>query len=411
MLLQNIKTAFSSILSNKLRAFLTMLGVIIGVAAVLLMLAVGDGVKNQVSDQISSLGSNILTVTSGQILKSSNGSSPRATSFNPASSFGASTLTEKDVETAKNNPNIALVSPYMLVSSLVNYQTLSTSSAMIVATNQDYAKIRNLKFSQGGFFNKQDSDDASNVAVMGPVTKENLFGDQNAIDKEISIRNQKFRVIGVVETSDSGTSSFSSTSDDVVYIPSESAAKLTNSKQIFRILSQVNDARNIDSTKAELEREIKKNHSDQQDFSVLTQKELLSTFSYILDLLTSFIVAIASISLVVGGIGIMNIMLVSVSERTREIGIRKAIGATNGNILGQFIVESILVSLVGGMLGLVVSYMAGLVIKKVVNITPIYNLKAVMVAFGISVTVGIIFGVAPALKAARKKPITALKSL
>lgn len=177
-----------------------------------------------------------------------------------------------------------------------------------------------------------------------------MFGDVDAIGKEIGIRGQKFVVVGVTKKSDTG-SGFGASSDDIVYIPINTANQVTNSNQIFRILVQVNDPKNITSTQNAIKDELKQNHSGQEDFSVLTQEDLLSTFNTILDLLTAFVVAIASISLLVGGIGIMNIMLVTVSERTREIGIRKAIGATSGNILSQFLIEAVILSVIGGLLG------------------------------------------------------------
>ncbi|MDP4038825.1 MAG: ABC transporter permease [bacterium] len=409
MLIQNLKTAFSSILSAKLRSFLTMLGIIIGVAAVLLMLAVGEGVKFQVSGQISNLGSNVLTVTSGQVLNSS-GNNQRSASFNPSSSLGASTLTEKDLESIKKINDINLVSPIMLVSSLITGGSNVSSTTNIIATTSSYGIIRNLKFANGSFFTEEDNLSGSNVAVIGSTAKKNLFGDKNPIDQEILIRNQPFKIIGLLEESETGTN-LGPSFDDAIYIPLNSAVNLTQTKQIFRIIVQVSSANNIDQAKSQIESTLKTNHGGQKDFSVLTQKDLISAFSSILDTLTSFIVAIASISLIVGGIGIMNIMLVSVSERTREIGIRKTVGATFSNILEQFLIEAMVISLIGGFFGLILSVIGGLIIKKVVNITPVYSLRAILIAFSLSVIIGIIFGVAPAIKAARKRPIQALKAL
>lgn len=417
MILQNIKMAFISIKSSKMRSFLTMLGIIIGVFAVLIMIGIGDGVKSQVSSQVSSLGTNTLTVASGQIGASStttakNGQQQKNTSgsFNFASSLGNSTLTEQDVDTIESIDNIVNTAPYNIVSSVVTTGDLSTSSPFIIGTTPSYDQIRQLKYNAGNFFNGVDNYSNSKVAVIGEDTKQNLFGMNDAVGEKISIRGQQFEIIGVIKKTDNG-SSLGGNLDDVVYIPINTANEISGSKQIFRIITQVNAAENINSTKEAIIQQLKQNHAGQQDFSVLTQEDLLSTFNTILDLLTTFVVAIAAVSLLVGGIGIMNIMLVSVSERTREIGIRKAIGATSLNILSQFLIEAIIISMLGGFLGLLLSYLAGKIIHATLNINPIFSTKALGLALGVSLVVGIVFGVAPAIKAARKRPILALKAL
>lgn len=416
MIFQNIKMALISIKSAKLRSFLTMLGIIIGVFAVLTMIAIGDGVKSQVSGEVSSLGSNLLTITSGQLTGSSstakNGQQQKTSggSLNFASSVGSSTLTEKDVSSIEATKNVTQTAPYNVVSSVITYGNLSTSSPFILGTTPNYTDLRQLKFDSGQFFTRSNNDTAARVAVIGADTKQNLFGETDALGKEITIRGKAFTIVGVIKKSDSGAG-FGASSDDIVYIPINTANAVTDSKQIFRIAVEVNKAENISSVQQAIKDVLKTNHGGQEDFSVLTQEDLLSTFNTILDLLTTFVVAIASISLLVGGIGIMNIMLVTVSERTREIGIRKAIGATSGNILSQFLIEAIILSVLGGLLGLLLSYLAGLLIKRFAGITPVFSLKALVLALGVSLFVGVVFGVAPAIKAARKRPIQALKAL
>lgn len=415
MIWQNIKNALISIKSAKLRSFLTMLGVIIGVFAVIVMVAIGDGVKAQVGGQISSLGANTLTVTSGKIGNNSstarNGQQQRSGSVvNFGSSFGASTLTEKDVETIKNTPNVVKVATFSIISAAISRGSLSSNTAFVVSTDPNYFSIRDVKLQSGRLLSKEDSTNKAYVAVIGADTKQNIFGDEEAIGKTITMRGKEFVVIGVTKRVDSGLS-FGVSSDDIVYIPKSTGAELIGKNEIFRILVQVNDSSNIESVKKFLQESIKQNHSDTEDFSVLTQEDLLSAFNSILDILTTFVVAIAAISLIVGGIGIMNIMLVTVTERTREIGIRKAIGATFGNIMWQFITEAIIISLIGGLLGLALSYLAGFVVQKLAGITPVFSVKTLVAALGISLFIGIVFGTAPAIKAARKHPIQALKSL
>lgn len=413
MIWQNIKNAIISIGSAKLRSFLTVLGVVIGVFAVIVMIAIGDGVKAEVSGQISSLGSNVLTVTSGRIGQSSTarqGQQQTGSSFNFGSAAGSSTLTSADLQTIRKTNNVEEIATFGIISSVIGYNNLTSNTAFIVATQPSYFGIRNLKLSQGQFYTAKDEENATNVAVIGYTTKNNLFGDQDPIGKNIIIRGKDFKVLGVTEQSDTGLG-FGGNSDDIVYIPNSTAEKLVGKNDFSRIIIRVNDVKNIDSVKASLESSIKSNHAGAEDFSVLTQKELLSTFDSILGILTTFVVAIAAISLIVGGIGIMNIMLVTVTERTREIGIRKALGATFGNIMGQFLTEAVIISLLGGILGLGLAYLAGFLIDKLAGIAPVYSLKALMVALGVSFFIGIVFGTAPAIKAARKRPIQALKSL
>lgn len=404
MIWQNIKMALLSIRSAKLRSFLTMLGIIIGVSSVLIMIAIGDGVKKEVTGQITDLGSNLLTVVSGKVGGSGGFSGA-------ASSLGASTLTKQDVDSVSKLEHVEQVSKMNLISSLVVANGKTDSGGIVVATDPDLAALRSLKFDNGGFFTAQQNDNEDKVAVLGGAVKKNLFGDEDAVGKTIKLRNTDFTIVGVVQSNPDASALGGGSFDNAVYLPFKTGESLTGSSQIFRILTKVDSANNIDSTKSEMEAVLKKNHGDQEDFSVLSQQDLVKTFSSVLDLLTSFVVAIASISLLVGGIGIMNIMLVSVSERTREIGIRKAVGASFSNILSQFLVEAVVISIIGGAIGLGLAYVLGMVIKRAANITPVFSLRAVLIATGISVLVGIIFGVAPAVKAAKKRPIQALKTL
>lgn len=415
MIWQNIKSAFSSIIGAKLRSVLTMLGIVIGVFAVLVMIGIGDGVKAEVGGQISSLGANVLTVTSGQLGQSSstakNGQQQKSSSSpNFGSGLDSPTLTTSDYDTVSKTEDVKQASSITLIASNVAKGDLSSNTAYIFGVLPSYFGIRSIKLEKGNFFTDQDEAKKTKVVVIGDDTRQNLFGSEDAIGKIISIRGKQFTIIGIqkrAEGSDSGIGF----GEDVVYMPASTARELSGTNQVFRILVEVNDAKNIDSVKQSLEASIKANHGGAQDFSVLTQEELLSTFNSILDILSSFVVAIAAISLLVGGIGIMNIMLVTVSERTREIGIRKAVGATFWNILGQFLTEAVIISLIGGLIGLGLAYLAGLMIKKFANITPVYSVKSLALAIGVSLFVGIVFGVAPAIKAARKRPIQALKAL
>jgi putative ABC transport system permease protein len=413
MIWQNIKNALISIASAKLRSVLTVLGIVIGVFAVIVMIGIGDGVKDQVAGQITSLGSNTLTITSGNIKQTTtakDGKQQSSSSVNFGSAAGSSTLTNADANSVKSIANVQDVATFGIISSVVGYDKLTSNTAFIVATQPQYFSIRNLKLSSGKFYNNEDEKSASLVAVIGDTTKTNLFGQSDPIGKLVTIRGKEFKVIGVVSPTESGLS-FAGSTDDIIYIPVSAADTLAGKADINRILVSVDKSENVESVRQAIEDKLKANHAGTEDFSVLTQKELLSTFDSILNILTTFVVAIAAISLLVGGIGIMNIMLVTVTERTREIGIRKALGATFGNIMGQFLTESVIISVLGGLIGLGLAYLAGFVTQRLAGITPIYSLKTLMVALGVSLFIGVVFGTAPAIKAARKRPIAALKSL
>ncbi len=414
MIWQNIKNAFISIKSAKLRSFLTVIGVVIGVFAVLVMIGVGDGVKKDVGGEISSLGTNVLTVASGRIgqsnVQTQNSQQQRSGQFGFSGGFGTSTLTQEDVNSLKNISDIDKITTFGIISSSVQNGIYSSPGAFVISAEPSYFGIRNIKLSEGREITDADNKDKKYVAVIGSNTKSDLFGEEDAIGKKISLRGKEFKVVGITKKSDGGLS-FGASSDDVVIVPYDTGSELTGKNEIFRILVQVNDANNVEKVKKAMIDKIKSNHAGEEDFSVLTQDELLGTFNSILDILTAFVVAIAAISLLVGGIGIMNIMLVTVSERTKEIGIRKAMGATFGNILGQFLTESIVISLIGGVIGVGLSYLAGFVIERLTDITPVFSARALIAAIGVSLLVGIIFGTAPAIKAARKNPIQALKSL
>jgi putative ABC transport system permease protein len=408
MFLENLKMAFVSLANAKLRSFLTMLGIIIGVAAVVSILAIGAGVKQAVQDQITGVvNANAIAVASGKINVGKGSSGPS----NPTSSLGASTLTNIDVTNLSKLDHIEAVAPISLVSGIVAHGKVAAQGSMLMATTPEFAKTQTLDFAGGRFLTAADR--TAYVAVLGGQAKQDLFGDTDALGKTITIRGAAFKVVGVLKTSDTAAASFSAgpNFDNAVYLPIDTAAKLTNSTpQIFRIIAQVDDTSNVDGVAAAMKQTLLKGHGDQEDFTVLTQEDILSTVDSILGLLTTFIVAIASISLLVGGIGIMNIMLVSVTERTREIGLRKAIGASSFTVLSQFLIEAMVLSLLGGALGIAAALGLATIAGKVAKITPVFTPDAIILAVSVSAAVGVIFGIAPAIKAARKRPIQALKA-
>jgi putative ABC transport system permease protein len=406
MLWENLKMAFISLRAAKLRSFLTMLGIIIGVGAVVAIIALGEGVKDSVKNEVSGLGSNILAISSGQLKSTKNGKS----SFNVGGSVGSSTITMADIVSIRRAAHVTSASYISLVSGIVADGNNTAPDAITAATTPEYISIvSSLKLESGRFI--KASDDSRNVIVLGSGVRDELFGQAvNPVGKTITLRGTTFTVIGVIAKQEGGLS-VGPGSDTISYIPIGTVKPLTNSDpQIMRAIAQIDNSDNVKPTVATLTSAIKKNHGGQEDFSVLTQDDMLSTIDSILNLLTTFIVAIASISLLVGGIGIMNIMLVSVTERTREIGLRKAIGANNSTVLGQFLIEAIVISLIGGILGIGAALALAYGIGNAGGITPVFTVQAITLAVSISAAVGVVFGMAPAIQAARKRPIQALKS-
>ncbi len=322
----------------------------------------------------------------------------------------ATTITVNDIHTVSQIKHVTLASYVAFVSGIVSVGGNTAPDGLIAGTTPDYFKIvTSTKLAKGRFFNTVD--DSANVIILGSDISAELFGQGvDPIGKTVALRGADFKVIGLLAKQDSGLS-VGPGSNSLSYIPVGTIKALTKADpQIMRAIAQVDNSGNVDATVTAIKSAVKKNHGGQEDFSVLTQDDLLSTIETILNLLTSFIVAIASISLLVGGIGIMNIMLVSVTERTREIGLRKAIGASRSTVLGQFLIEAIVISLIGGGLGIGFAYLLASGIGKAAGITPVFTLGAVSLAVGVSAAVGVIFGMAPAIQAARKRPIEALKS-
>lgn len=408
MILENLRNAMRSIYSAKLRSFLTMLGIIIGVSSVALIISIGDGVKQSVADQVSNLGTNVVQINPGAGDDSTSGSDSQSNpGANLTASLGSSTLTAQDIETVKSISGVQAVAPLSIISGLpIAEQTRGTKNSFMIATTPSYSNAVNITFVAGGFF----TDNQKNGAVLPEEVATQLYGTAQAVGREVKVRGKSLQVVGVVKKPESGLNV--GANGNITYIPYEVGKEINNgTANIFRIVVKVQPGSDVKATVAEMKRVLKEAHGGENDFTILTQEDSLKIFDSIFSLLTTFVVAIASISLVVGGIGIMNIMLVSVSERTREIGIRKAIGATFGNIMGQFLSEAVILSCFGGLIGLGIAYLGGLVARKVTGIVPVLNAQTMLLAVGVSVLVGVVFGVAPAVKAARKRPIQALKSV
>lgn len=378
------KMAFQSILSNKLRTFLTMLGIIIGVFSVVVLISIGQGATSGVMESMSSMGSNTISVN---IMG-------KTQSFN-----------YKDVNEFEKLQGVKSVTPVYTAKATVKYE-LETTNVSITGGNENFVDINNYQIGSGRSINPVDIDYRNKIALIGLKTAENLFGQDNPINNDISINGEKYTVVGVLK--DKG-STITGDSNDIVIVPITTLMRQYNTKSLSNITVQANSAEESISTKRNIESFLLGYFENEDSYRVFSQDELLNTIGEVTGMLTIMIGGIAGISLLVGGIGIMNIMLVTVSERTREIGIRKAIGAGRANILIQFLIESSVMSGLGGIMGVIIGILASSLISDLMGITYKVNVPVVVIAFLFSLTVGVFFGLYPANKASKLKPVDALR--
>jgi putative ABC transport system permease protein len=397
-----IRIAGKSILKNKLRTLLTMLGIIIGVAAVIVMVAVGQGAKAQIQQRIDNLGTNMIVITPGA-----------ATSGGVSQGAGTSNrLTLDDAEGLKRESTLltgvspVVISPAQIVGGIGNWRTL------VQGVSTDYQIIRNWSVSEGTFFDDNDIRAMRKVAVIGQTIATNLFPDQNPVGAQIRVRNVPFVIIGVLAAK--GQTAQGSDQDDVLLAPYTTVhTRLSGRTFIPEILASTATKEDIPAGEQEIRGILRETHKlasyEPDDFTVQNQNDLAQAAQGTTQVMTLLLAAIASISLLVGGIGIMNIMLVSVTERTREIGIRLAIGARGSDVLTQFLVESIVMSVIGGLLGLLVGFVGAAVLQRITGWGTAVSPFMVGIAIGFSGAVGIFFGFYPARKAAALDPIEALR--
>lgn len=388
---QAIKMALKSVLSNKMRSFLTMLGIIIGISSVIVLVGIASGSKQTITSAIESMGTNLLTVN----LTGSN----------------ASSLTSDDITQLQSFSSVKNVAPVLTGSATAKVGTNSYSTS-IEASVPDYENVRDVHAALGRFINEDDNDNRYNVADVGIEVLQNIYPDMKASDYDsligtnISLNGTDFKIIGILESK--GTSSTGS-SDDRVIMPLTTAEKLLKTKNVKTYYVEAKSQDLVDQATTELNMFfLQKYNDDSNQFRVLSQSELLQTSSQTMNTLSLMLGGIASISLLVGGIGIMNIMLVSVSERTREIGIRQAIGAKRRDILLQFLIEAMFLSLLGGTIGVLLAAVIVAVLPLFVSLKLAMTPSVVLVAFLFSAVVGIAFGLYPANKASKLKPIDAL---
>jgi ABC-type antimicrobial peptide transport system permease subunit len=402
----NIKMALASVRSTKWRSLLTMLGVIIGIVSVVMVVGIGEGVKQEIAHQADQFGKDLITVRPGGLHANSNKTVSTTDLLFGLNSISG--LTQNDLHTIRKADHVRLAAPLSVVPGSVQAGNRTVGTSLVIATNSDLPGALNHSIPYGDFFGPNDQN--QNVAIIGKHVAQTLFDDYVPLGQKFSFRGYDFIVRGIFDDFRSTPLSPSANFNDAIFIPYQVAQKITGSSaQMYSILAKPDKPQNTDTAVRAINQRLLKAHGGEQDFSVLDQQQNLTASSDVLSLITTMIAAIAAISLLVGGVGIMNIMLASVTERTHEIGVRKAIGATNQQILNQFVLESAVLSLVGGIVGVAVSLAGVLLLRVYTSLKPVVSWEAIVVATVASLVIGIIFGVAPAIKAARKDPIEALR--
>ncbi len=406
------KTATRSLMHGKMRSILTMLGIVIGIASVIILMSIGQSAQDLILSQVQGIGSNLIFVIPGG---SNNG---RFSSPASAQGIVIASLVDRDIEALRREPSISAVLPEVRgqANAIYGDNNVTVTYQGAIA---NFFPVRNFITQKGRPFTQSDVDSFNHVAVIGSALANTLFGSNiNPIDKMIRLKNLTFRVIGVLESK--GTGPLGVDQDNLVIIPITIAQKQLLGISYFNdVVMQANSDYDINFVKSRIIFTLRRDHEitnpNKDDFTIRTQEDALSLLGNITSILTFFLAAIASISLIVGGIGIMNIMLVAVTERTKEIGLRKAVGATNGDILKQFLIESILLTLVGGVVGIAIGAgIVGLIYFVLSTFFSIgwrfaFPISAVILGIAVSAIAGIAFGIYPARQASKKNPIDALR--
>ena len=392
--------AWASLIANKMRSILTMLGIIIGVAAVIALVSIGNGVKQDIQNSISSLGSNLLMVMPG---------APRTPGVRP-SAGSMKSLKVSDYEAISKLDGVKAASPMTNGAYVVIYQNKNWTTS-VSGVSYNYLDVNNWSMKSGRFLSEKNVQNRERVAVVGKTVVKNLFGDEDPVGAEIRVKNIPFRIIGVLNSKGSGA--MGNDQDDMVIIPYTTAMERVEGVDYLRMIYVTGkDENGIDRLQSDIENLLRVRHgikdTNLDDFNIQNMNSIMETMEETTGTLTLFLGAVAAISLVVGGIGIMNIMLVSVTERTREIGVRKALGATYSVIVTQFLIEAVVISLMGGIIGIILGIGSSKLIGMASGMSTVISIPTIVMSFAFSMAIGLIFGIYPARKAAKLNPIDAL---
>jgi len=389
------RTAIDDFRRNRMRTFLTSLGILIGVMSVILLMALGLGLKEYINGQFESLGSNLVYVMPGS----------KNAMMKGGGMIGGIKFDDKDVKEIENLDITTAIAPLIAKIGTIVEGNNESEICDVLGSTEQIVDVFNLEISSGRMIEKKDIQKKNKVALISVRLADKLYKSENeALDKDLDISGQKFRIIGIIKSKGSG--GLGSDLDSHVYVPLKSMSSLTEEKKYYAIYAKLTSKDNIEKDK-EVIKEALNDRYDEDDFSVLDQADIMSTVSTIFGVINMVLVAIAAISLLVGGIGVMNIMYVSVTERTKEIGVRRAFGAQKKDILLHFLTESVLLAMMGGILGLTLSY---LIVSVVKPFFPAYiDFLSVVLALGVSSIIGIIFGVVPAKRAAELEPVEAMR--
>lgn len=401
--INHIENAIESLNANRMRTFLTMLGVTIGVASMTIIFSLSGGVNSLISDQVKNEGGAIAVVRPKDTsIKENNIISSIASTRN----FNQSSLSEKDIEIISKTQNVVATAPISIFASEVQAEGKKNHSE-ILATTSDLEKIINLKL-HGGQFIAEPSN--SNNVVIGYQEAVNIFGTPDVVSRNIKIKGRQFLIIGVLDKQKSSINFSNVDFNNSIIMNFNSAKSLNNNNlQIQQINVEVDSVNNLENAHSAIEKSISENHQGEKDFEVLSGDKISHPSSKMYEIGSLVLVLVSGVSLIVGGIGIMNIMLVNVGERTREIGIRKALGANNRHILMQFLTESVIISGAGGICGYVLGYAFSFGVSAVLPFKPVLSLETFSLIAGISILVGVFFGLYPAFRASRKDPIESLR--
>lgn len=402
--LTNIAIAFEALRVARTRTYLTMLGIIIGVASVTFILALGESFKQAVNSQVNELGNDIVVVRPGNNEKGLF-SERGILTYSPLSQYATTTITELDYLNLKENSSIQHIAPLMLLNGSVRHKEQVSNEAAIIATSPDFDDTLKLEMTEGQFLDDTTNKD---TVVIGRQLAIDLYGTETPIGEQLSIRGLEHTIIGILKTN-RGPLGINSVDLNYAAIINLEDGKGFN--QGIAQIQQINitPAKKQETTITEVTNTLLKNHRGEKDFSVTSGQDAASISKNFYQFITTLTAIVAGVSLIVGGVGIMNIMLVGVAERTREIGVRKSLGASNRHILWQFLIEALIMSISGGVVGLVVGYGAAAVVGLLLGITPVINWSTILVSLGLAIIVGIVFGGMPAFRAARKDPIEALR--